>query len=184
VRKAYILFGRLEEGLLAVILAAMTLLTFLQVVLRYGFNSGLTWALEASTYLFGWMVLLGISYGVRVNAHIGVDVLVKQLGPRGYRIAVIAASLLSLLYAAIMLYGSVNYLVVIHTLGVEADDLPIQRWVLVSVLPLGFGLLGLRLLGVTWRLLTGRSGPAGPAAEARRTLERLAGTAPPSQGRP
>jgi len=35
-----------------------------QVVLRYVFNGGFTWALEATTYLFGWMVLIGMSYGV------------------------------------------------------------------------------------------------------------------------
>ena len=48
---------RLEEGLIALLLAAMTLLTFAQVVLRYGFNSGFVWALETTTYLFGWLIL-------------------------------------------------------------------------------------------------------------------------------
>ena len=51
----------------------MTLLTFLQVVLRYVFNTGLLWVLEADFYLFAWLVLIGMSYGVRVHAHIGVD---------------------------------------------------------------------------------------------------------------
>ena len=167
-------FGRIEEGLIAVILAAMTLLTFLQVVLRYGFNSGFVWALEGTTYMFGWLVLLGISYGVRVNSHIGVDVLVKQLGPRGHRVAAVLASLLCLLYAGIMLYGSINYIGIMHTLGVEAEDLPIQRWVLLSVLPLGFGLLLLRLLAVTWGLVTGRSTHFGLADETRQAMDLLA----------
>ena len=73
------LLHRLEETILALIMAAMTILTFVQVVLRYGFNSGLLWALEANFYLFGWLVLLGISYGVRVKAHIGVDAIVRLL---------------------------------------------------------------------------------------------------------
>ena len=76
--------GHVEEGLLALILAAMTLLTFLQVVLRYAFNSSLIWALEADTYLFAWLILIGMSYGVRVHAHIGVDLAVKAL-PTGLR---------------------------------------------------------------------------------------------------
>jgi C4-dicarboxylate transporter DctQ subunit len=46
---------RAEEWLTATLLAAMTLLTFLQVVLRYGFNSGLIWSLETTVYLFTWV---------------------------------------------------------------------------------------------------------------------------------
>jgi C4-dicarboxylate transporter DctQ subunit len=41
---------RVEESLIAVILGVMTILTFVQVVLRYGFNSGFIWALEADFY--------------------------------------------------------------------------------------------------------------------------------------
>jgi C4-dicarboxylate transporter DctQ subunit len=46
--------NRLEEVLIAVLFAGMTVLTFIQVVLRYVFNSGLLRALEATTYMFGW----------------------------------------------------------------------------------------------------------------------------------
>ena len=91
-------FNRLEEALISFLLAAMTLLTFLQVVLRYVFNSGLIWALEATTYMFGWMVLLGISYGIKVGSHIGVDVIVQQLPPRGRRLVGLLVALLSILY--------------------------------------------------------------------------------------
>jgi hypothetical protein len=62
---------RAEEGLIAAILGVMTVLTFVQVVLRYVFNSGFIWQLEANFYLFSWLVMLGISNCVRVRAHIG-----------------------------------------------------------------------------------------------------------------
>ena len=65
---------RIEEGLLAFLLAAMTIVTFSQVVARYVFNTGAIWALELTTFLFAWLVILGISYGIRVRAPIGVDV--------------------------------------------------------------------------------------------------------------
>ena len=47
----------------------MTLLTFTQVVLRYGFNTGFVWALEATDLHVRWLILFGISYCVRVHAH-------------------------------------------------------------------------------------------------------------------
>jgi C4-dicarboxylate transporter DctQ subunit len=38
------------------------------------FSTGFGWALELTTYLFAWLVLFGISYGIKVGAHIGIDV--------------------------------------------------------------------------------------------------------------
>ena len=65
--------NKLEEGLLAFLLALMTILTFVQVVLRYAFNTGMVWSLEATTYAFAALVLIGMSYCVRTKTHIAVD---------------------------------------------------------------------------------------------------------------
>ena len=146
---------RFEEGFIAVLLAAMTLLTFVQVVLRYLFNSGLVWALEATTYLFAWMVLVGASYVLRVGGHIGVDTFVKTLPTRGQRAVGIAAALLCLLYAALLLKGGYDYVARLHIMGVDAEDLPVERWILMLCLPIGFALLFLRLAQAAWRILRG-----------------------------
>ncbi len=177
--------GKLEEGVIAFLLAAMTLLTFTQVVLRYVFNSGLFWALEATTYMFGWLVLFGMSYGIRVGSHIGVDILVKQLPPRWQRWVGVLAGLLCLLYAGIVLYGGIVYIDKMHTLGVEAEDLPIQRWLLLIILPIGFALLFVRLAQATWRIFTGSQSGLRLADEAREAIDQLHMTdeAPPA-GKP
>ncbi len=149
--------GHVEEGLLALILAAMTLLTFLQVVLRYAFNSSLLWALEADSYLFAWLILIGMSYGVRVHAHIGVDLAVKSLPSRLRRAAGLLAIGLCLLYAGLMFYGAWFYIAKLHMLGVLAQDIPVQRWILSLGLPIGFLLLFFRLLEPAFLILRGRA---------------------------
>jgi len=126
---------RLEEGLMAILLAGMTLLTFVQVVLRYVFNSGLLWALEGSTYMFAWLVLIGVSYGVRAHSHIGIDAAVKLLPAAGRRAVGLLALALSLLFAGLMLYGSYQYEYRLYRLGVDAQDIPVARWVLGLSLP-------------------------------------------------
>ncbi|MCC7049367.1 MAG: TRAP transporter small permease [Alphaproteobacteria bacterium] len=151
----------------------MTLLTFTQVVLRYVFNSGLVWALEATTYMFGWLVLFGMSYGVKVGSHIGVDVLVKTLPVRGQRAVGVLAGLLCMLYAVIIFYGGYEYVAKMHQLGVEAEDIPIERWMLLIILPIGFALLFVRLGQVTWRILAGRQEGFRLADEAREAIEQL-----------
>jgi C4-dicarboxylate transporter DctQ subunit len=172
------LIERLEEVLLALLLAAMTLLTFTQVVLRYLFNAGLIWALEATVYLFAWLILLGISYGVRVHAHIGVDILVKALPIATRRTFGLVAVALSLLYAGVMLYGSWRYVERLHRLGTEAEDIPVERWILTIVLPIGFLLLGVRLLQQGFAILQGRAKGfelGDEAADILRERERLVG---------
>ena len=151
------LADHLEEGLLALLLAVMTLLTFIQVVLRYLFGTGFVWALEANTYLFAWLILLGISYGVRAHAHIGVDVLVKALPTTARRGVGLVAILLCLAYAVIMLIGSWRLIDKLMLLGVLGQDIPVPRWLLSIVLPLGFLLLVLRLLEQAWAIFRGRA---------------------------
>ena len=148
---------RIEEGLIALILGVMTVLTFVQVVLRYVFNSGFIWQLEANFYLFSWLVMIGISYCVRVRAHIGVDALVRLLPPRGRRAVGILVVLLALGYTCLMLYGAIDYIHKMYIINVEAEDIPVATWKLSICLPLGFMLLFIRLGEMGWRIFTGQS---------------------------
>ncbi|WP_027243662.1 TRAP transporter small permease [Leisingera daeponensis] len=101
--------NELEETAIAVILGAMTLITFVNVILRYVFSSGLIWGLEAVTFLFAWLVLFGVSYAVKITAHLGVDAVTSLLAPRTRRIAAIVAGLICLAYAALLLKGAWDY---------------------------------------------------------------------------
>jgi C4-dicarboxylate transporter DctQ subunit len=164
------IIGHLEEGILALLLAAMTVLTFVQVVLRYLFNAGFVWALETTVYMFAWLILIGISYAVRVHAHIGIDFVVKALPRDARRIAGLIAIALCLLYAGLMLYGSYNYIYRMYRLGAKAEDIPVARWILSIILPIGFALLGLRLLEQAWAIVTGKAESLALADEAADVL--------------
>lgn len=142
------IFNRLEEHLIALLLAAMTLITFSQVIARYFFNSGTVWALELTTYLFAWLVLFGMSYGVRVKGHIGVDVVTRLLSNKWQRIFAIIAALLCMLYCVLIFIGGLEYVYKFYELGIEAEDLPIKQWIIYSILPIGFLLLFFRFVEV------------------------------------
>jgi C4-dicarboxylate transporter DctQ subunit len=137
---------RAEEAFMALALGLMTLLTFVQVILRYVFHSSLVWSLEATTYLFGCLIAVGMAYGVRTHAHIMVDVLTRRLSPPFQRLVAGFALAASLAYAALMIYAGSVYVDGLFVLGHRAQDIPLPRWVLASILPLGFGLLAVRLL--------------------------------------
>jgi C4-dicarboxylate transporter DctQ subunit len=148
--------GRLEEGLIAFILGVMTTVTFVQVILRYVFNYSMVWALEFNTFLFGALIFLGMAYGVRAGSHIGIDTLVASLGPRAARVAGSLAALLCVAYGVIVFVGSWQYVVKMYSIGIDAQDLPIQQWIPRTVLLVGYGLLIIRFAEVFFRVVSGR----------------------------
>jgi C4-dicarboxylate transporter DctQ subunit len=145
----------LEEGLVALLMAAMTLVTFGQVVARYAFNYSFVWALELNEVLFAWLIFIGMSYGVRVGAHIGIDAAVKQLGPRAARSVGMLATALCVGYALIVTVGGWRYVEKMMDVGILMQDLPVPQWLPRIVLPLGFALLALRFLQAFVRLARG-----------------------------
>ena len=156
---------RLEELLTAAILAIMTSLTFSQVVLRYVFDTGLVWLLEATIYLFSWLVLIGISSGIRTDSHIAVELVTEYLSPRAQRVVAVTAVALSLLYAVLMFAGSFTLIQRLYDFGSLAHDIPLPRWVLLSSLPIGFALLGLRLGQAATGIWKGTRGALGHRTE-------------------
>ncbi|MGC9371504.1 MAG: TRAP transporter small permease [Paracoccaceae bacterium] len=99
----------IEETAIAVLLGLMTLVTFVNVVMRYVFNSSLIWGLEVTLVLFAWLVLFGISYAFKVTAHLGVDAVVNAVAPRPRRVLSLLAVAACLVYAGLLMKGAWDY---------------------------------------------------------------------------
>ena len=190
-------FGRAidaaEETLIAVTIAAMTLITFVNVVVRFGFNDNVLWALEMTSFLFAWLVLLGASYAVKKNAHLGVDALVNLFGPAGRRILGLIAGVLCIAYAALLLKGGWDYWWKFATKAsfLEVNDIPmpgflhfladltndgeayekIPRYIPYFILPFGMALLTLRFLQAGYRIATGEADRVIASHEAEELVE-------------
>lgn len=98
-----------EETAIAVMLGLMTIITFINVVLRYVFNSMLIWGLEVVAILFAWLVLFGVAYGFKITAHLGVDAIINMANPPLRRFFAILAALLCCLYAVMLFKGAWDY---------------------------------------------------------------------------
>ena len=92
--------------LMVVCLALMVVMVFGNVVLRYGFNSGITISEELSRWLFVWMTFLGAVVALRSHAHLGTDMLVSRLPRVGKRICLGAAHLVMLFMCWLMGRGA------------------------------------------------------------------------------
>lgn len=99
---------RIEEGLIALILGTMTLITFANVVVR-GLGGNILWGLEATVFLFAWLVLLGASYLVKKNSHLGVDAVINAVGPGPRRVMGLVSAGACILFAFLLLKGAWDY---------------------------------------------------------------------------
>ncbi len=172
-------FDVFEETLIAVFLAAMTLITFANVVARYVFNENILWALEVTVFLFAWLVLLGVSYGVKKHIHLGVDVLVMRVGAGARKVLAIIAVLACLVFSLLLLKGSWDYWYpfITEQAFLETDDVPmpdtlqflsgwlnegeeyekLPRFIPYFILPLSMALLIVRYAQLAWQVVTGKT---------------------------
>ncbi len=96
------------EFLIALGLAIMVVLVFGNVVLRYGFNSGITVSEEVSRWLFVWLTFLGAIVALKEHGHLGSDMLVSRLPVAGKKICLIVGQLLMLFITWLMFSGALE----------------------------------------------------------------------------
>ena len=171
---------RLEEILIALLIAAATTIIFVAVVHRYTltgainlaqwgkangmdwlFQSGravfmflkgvnLTWAQELCIYMFVWMAKFGAAYGVRTGIHVGVDVLLGKFPDASRKRVVLFGLMAGALFTAIV--GSLGARFVWHMAHTEqvSADLEAPMWLVYLGVPLGSYLMCFRFLQVAW----------------------------------
>jgi TRAP-type C4-dicarboxylate transport system permease small subunit len=99
-------YFRFLKLVLVVLLAAMVIMVFGNVVLRYGFNSGISVSEELSRWAFVWLTFLGAVVALRERQHLGLDSVVMLLSRTGKRICLIVSELLMLYTCWLLLSGS------------------------------------------------------------------------------
>jgi TRAP-type transport system small permease protein len=147
-------YCRLLEALVFLTLAAMVVMVFGNVVLRYVFNSGITVSEELSRWCFVWMTFLGAIVGLKEHGHLGTDMLVSRLGRHGKLICLVVSQVLMLYISWVLLKGALEQTKI--NWEVEA---PVTGWSMAVVYMAGvvFGVSALVLLArELWRTLTGQ----------------------------
>lgn len=97
---------RALEAVLVILLAGMAIMVFGNVVLRYGFNSGILISEEMSRYFFVWLTFIGAVVTFRENAHLGVETLVQRFGRRGRLVCLVISDFIILLCMAVFFWGT------------------------------------------------------------------------------
>ena len=154
------ILDRLEEIIIAGLMGAATLITFITVTHRflvdvpvlypYLFWINLAWSQELCIYMFIWMAKFGAAYGVRTGIHVGVDVLINRLND-AWRKGVILFGLAggALFTAIVGTMGAKFVIELMHTDQVS-PDLELPSWLVYACIPLGSYLMSFRFMQVMW----------------------------------
>jgi C4-dicarboxylate transporter, DctQ subunit len=154
------ILDRLEEIIIASLMAAATLLIFVAVVHRYGtgipflypyfIQLHISWAQELCIYMFVWMAKFGAAYGVRTGIHVGVDVLVNQLRPALRNKVVLFALFCGALFTFVVGTMGLKFVMELYATDQVSADLEAPRWIVFSAVPAGSYLMCFRFLQVGW----------------------------------
>ena len=191
------IIDNIEETFIAITLGLMTLITFANVIARYVFNANILWGLEATVFLFAWLVLIGASYGVKQTFHIGVDVVLVMVPKPVRKILTLIACAACLLFAALLLKGAWDYWspFIGKRAFYETDDLPVPffltwisdvfnegetyeklpRFIPYAALPIGMALLLYRFIQATWYVVTDQQVGLIASHEAEELMEEVTG---------
>ena len=147
-------FCKALNVVIALCLAVMVVLVFGNVVMRYGFNSGITLSEELSRWLFVWMTFMGAIIALKEHGHLGTDMLVGKLGPAGKKFC-LGLSYVLMLYVCWLLFSGAYQQAMINLDSTSAVMEASMAWIYAPGLVFAvFG--GLVLLTELWRLLTGQ----------------------------
>ena len=147
------LFFRLAELTLVLMLSAMVVMVFGNVVLRYGFNDSIIYSEELSRFFFIWITFLGAIVTMRENAHLGLDSVVRKLSLRGKKACFAVSNLLMLMCCALMFYGTLKQHGINASTRSAVTELPMS-WVY-GVGYIASVAMGLMILGKLVRLARG-----------------------------
>jgi TRAP-type mannitol/chloroaromatic compound transport system permease small subunit len=124
------------------------------VLLRYSLSLGTVWAQELEWHLLAALILFGMSYALLRGDNVRVDIFYSKYSPQTKRWVDIVSAILTMSIAVIMVFLSWKYVGQSYSIAEKSPDPGgiAMRWLLKSLLPLGYGLLFLQSFGALLKL--------------------------------
>lgn len=105
-QRAINLFYRILELLLVAMLGSMAVMVFVNVVMRYAFNSGFVMSDELARYLFVWITFIGAVVTFRENSHMGIETMVMFLSRKWRIFCMILSNIVIVGCASLLFWGA------------------------------------------------------------------------------
>ena len=148
--KGFDKFANIIGYITAIVLVLMILNVFYDVVMRYFFRSGSIAMQEMEWHLFSVVILLGISYTLKEDGHVRVDLIYDTLNDRKKAMINMIGVILFILPIALLIgTGSIDYVIEAFQSNEQSGDPGglTNRWLVKSLIPISFFLLIITSIG-------------------------------------
>lgn len=135
-----------EKALTSLLLAAIVLLIFGNVIMRYIVNASLSWGEELTLWLFVWFVWLGVSYAFHTGDHVRITVLRDSLNDRARLYLDVVIALLVLGFLLVLTFECVRLIMMPFVASQTSVVLGLPIPVLYASAPVGAGLSAIRVV--------------------------------------
>lgn len=139
-------YNMFEEYLMVIFLGIMTAVVSVQVVLRYVFNSSLTWSEEGARFLFMWIIWMSMSIGFRDKSHIRMTIFYDKLSPKGKLCLNILNNLIILAFSMFLVILGWRYVGRLYVNGQSAPATKLPYALVYSCLPLSLFICSVRVV--------------------------------------
>lgn len=137
--------NKVEEFLIAITLLIVTVVLFVNIVLRYGFSNNTSWAEEFIRYGMIWIAFIGSSVCFRKGMHVGVDFLIELLKGKVKKGLRLFVNLASIAFMAFLIKYSIDLVLFTQGTGQITPSLQIPLFYIYLAIPIGSGLSLLHL---------------------------------------
>lgn len=148
--KVFDKFANIIGYITAIAMVLMILNVFYDVVMRYFFRSGSIAMQEMEWHLFSIIILLGISYTLKEDGHVRVDLIYDTLKDKKKAIINMVGVVLFILPISLLIgTGSIDYVIEAYQSGEQSGDPGglTNRWLVKSLIPISFFLLIITSIG-------------------------------------
>lgn len=126
------------------LMLAMVVIIFAQVVARYALSNSLSWSEEIGRYIFVWMTFIGSAIAVRNKLHVALDMFVVRLPRSLQKLCLMISYVSMMIFTGVVIYGGYKFVLKGSNQISAALQLPMHYVYL--VLPIGGGLIFFYLL--------------------------------------
>jgi TRAP-type C4-dicarboxylate transport system permease small subunit len=134
----------IEAYILVFILCMIAFVMLLQIIMRYFFNTPLSWPEELCRYLYIWMCFIGLSFCLHNMSELRVDFLEKMLRGRLQLIFKVLLTAISILFYSYLLTQSISVFTKIYHLGQSSPAAGIPMFLVYMAMPVSFSLTVIR----------------------------------------
>lgn len=155
-----------EEYFCVWTMAIMTVLVFVQVVMRYVFSNSLSWSEEVARYIFLWLSWVGASYAVRERSHFRVEMFANMIKGKARAHFEYFILIVWFLFSFFLAWYGTKLFIFLQDMGQVSPAMQMPMTWPYAAVPVGSALMCLRLIVEIYKIYKdGMPAPETPGAD-------------------